>query len=329
MAIQIQIDNRIRLVSSILLLTKFVDENSGHKFHPLKVKSIDFLKAFEDHPCVTASRQIAESQWMSAFYCYAVLLERKSDSWTLQKEVEVSGYIEDFEKVRYFALLQSFCEDTKIEWFWEQTKDQWQEVQNDCLECLQESKLDDFLDLLFGINPYQLVLIPNPVDPSTFGFGPTDGKVAYCILGPPDISPDSPDPVRFTRYGRQLAYFAFHEFSHSLWDHTRQEFPAFLEKTASLEDMMHFKGWFPEMYETWENRLNEIFIRAATAAYHEYLEGEASAWAILDKEKEEFGIDLIDRMFLCLRRYLGGRRRGEFQNLREYLPELAEELTDF
>ena len=82
------------------------------------------------------------------------------------------------------------------------------------------------------------------------------------------------------------------------------------------------------MYQTWDNRFNEIFIRAATALYREQLEGEASARAMLDKEKQDFGIDIIDRMFLCLRGYLYARRCNEFRNLGEYLPSLSRELLE-
>lgn len=90
---------------------------------------------------------------------------------------------------------------------------------------------------------------------------------------------------------------------------------------------MTLKGWFPKMYLTWEEQFDEIFIRAATALYCEQLEGEASARTMLDKEKEKFGIDVIDHMFWCLREYLSARRRGEYHSLSEYLPVLAEELT--
>ena len=66
-------------------------------------------------------------------------------------------------------------------------------------------------------------------------------------------------------------------------------------------------------------QFDEIFTRAATALYHEQLEGEASAHAMLDKEDERSGIDVVDGMFFCLREYAEARKRGEYMGLNEYV----------
>lgn len=331
MAIEIKIDDRIRLVASVLLLTKFVNENSGWKPHPLRVQTIEYLEAYREHPCATVSREIAESWWMSAFYCYAVLLKQASGVFAIRQDAIPCGYdtqyVKHFEEKGYSNLLRCFYEDTEIGLFWNRTDELWHEVQHDCHRCLHGNGLDEFLELFFGAFPYQMVLVPNPLDPPKFGFGPNDGTTIYCIWGPPAVPLGSEDPVRYARFGRQLAHMAFHEFAHSLWDNSRKQYPVLIDKTASLGGTMTLKGWFPKMYETWEEQFDEIFIRAATALYHEQLEGEASACAMIDKEKEEFGIDVIDRMFWCLRGYLSARRRGEYHSLSEYLPVLAEELT--
>ena len=330
MAVQIQIDDRIRLVASVLLLTKFANENSGWKPHLLKTLTTGYLETYRDHPCAIVSREIADSQWMSAFYCYAVLLDQELSSFVLRWKAVITGYntnyMKCFEERRYSDLLRCFYEDTEIGLFWDRTDDLWHEIQHDCQRCLQKDDLDEFLELFFGVLPYQMVFVPNPVDPPTFGFGPSDGVTAYCIVGPPAIPLDSDDSVRYERYGHDLAYLAFHEFTHSLWDDLRKQYPDFIEKVRSLGTTMSLRGWFPRMYPTWEEQFDEIFIRAATALYHEQLEGEASALAMLNNEKEKFGIDIIDCIFWCLRQYLTARKCGDYHNLGEYLPVLSEKL---
>lgn len=47
-------------------------------------------------------------------------------------------------------------------------------------------------------------------------------------------------------------------------------------------------------------QFDEIFIWAATALYHEQLQGEASVHAMLDKEDERFGHVLRISVFLSL-----------------------------
>jgi hypothetical protein len=269
MSIDIRIDDRIRLVASVLLLTKFVDENSGWQPHPLRTGTLAFLRAYESHPCITASREIAGSQWMSAFYCYAVLLEPEAGTFALRPDAVPAVYnarfVKDFEERGYSDLLRRFYEDTEIARFWSRTEDLWREVLEDCRYCLQGCGLDEFLSLFFGAFPCRLAVVPNPLDPPTFGFGPSDGTTAYAIWGPPAVPPDSEEPVRYARYGNELARSVFHEFAHSLWDDARKGYPALMEKTLPLEDEMVLKGWFPTMYPTWEQRLDEIVIRAATA----------------------------------------------------------------
>jgi len=72
------VDDRVRLTASLLLLTKFVRENSGSKVHPLRVETLEYLRGKESHPCVTVCRELAEQHWMSVFYCYAVVLRQEA-----------------------------------------------------------------------------------------------------------------------------------------------------------------------------------------------------------------------------------------------------------
>ena len=335
MAIQVQTDDRIRLTASVLLLTKFVEENPGFKPHPLKTATLEHLIPHADHPCAVASREIAEACWMSAFYGFAVGLHGPRKRFGPREGVLPFGgdprflqWLKPFPEKNYACLLGSFYEDAAMGPFWEGTAALWEEVAADCRACLEDCGLERFLELLFGSSPLGLTLVPNPLDPPTFGFGPNDGETIYAIYGPPTVPLDTDRSVSYSGYGSEFAYLAFHEFSHTLWDKAREQHPAAIEQTAPLEAKMKLTGWFPEMYETWDIRFDEIFIRAATALYHEYLEGEAAAQAALDREKRDFGIDLVEPVFLCLRDYLAARERGEYRNLGEYLPVLAASLTE-
>lgn len=268
---------------------------------------------------------------MDTFYQYAVLLDQRSGFVLMRDAVfnkHNSERLASFKEKGYSGLLRSFYDDTDIASLWKSTDDMWCEVQRDCNACLQTSKLGDFLELFFGASPYRMAFVPNPLDPPTFGFGLNDGTTAYCTFGPPTIALDGEEPVKYSSYGNGLTYNAFHEFAHSLLNNAIDKWPAIIDETKTVETTMTLKGWFPNMYQAWDNRFKEIFIRAATALYREQLEGEASARAMLDKEKQDFGIDIIDRMFLCLRDYLYARRRNEFRNLGEYLPSLSRELLE-
>lgn len=294
---------------------------------PLKVRTIEYLELHRDHPCAVASREIAETYWMGDFYEYAILLDR---TFALRGDAVATehgkGRMRYFKEKGYSDLLQRFYKDTEIILFWDRTDDLWREVQLDCHACLQASCLKDFLGLFFGESPYRMVFVPNPLDPPTFGFGLNDGMTAYCTFGPPTVPLDREDPVSYASFGHGLAYAAFHEFAHSLLNRALERHSAVIDRTQPLEATMALRGWFPKMYETWDKRFGEIFIRAATALYCEQLEGEAMAHAMLEKEIRDFGIGAIDPIFSCLREYLSARRHREYHNLGEYLPSLSDKL---
>lgn len=330
--IRIEFDDRIRLIASVLLLTKFVDENSSWKPHPLKEETIKYLSRFSDHPCARASRELAESHWMSAFYCHGVLLEQAARGFALRKEAKPVGYdvsegLKDFEDKGYSSLLASFYGETDIESFWKQMSHLWAEAETDCRRLLHDSGLSEFLQLFFGRVDYDLLLVPNPVDPPSFGFGPNDGTTSYCILGPPNIHKESSDPVRYAGDPAHFRYVVFHEFAHWMYGRVQAQYPTIVEETAHLRDGMTFKGYFATHYDTWELYLQEIIIRATTALYTGEVDGKASAQAVLERERTEYGIDVIERVYSLLREYLEARKRGEFSDLGEYMPILCKELA--
>jgi len=90
---------------------------------------------------------------------------------------------------------------------------------------------------------------------------------------------------------------------------------------------MAVRGWFAQMYEARVMQFQEILLRAAEALWRKELAGPKAARAMLEKQKGDFGIELVDRVFQHLPGYLAARRRGEYEDLSAYLPVLAEQLT--
>lgn len=322
--IRVELDKRIRLVASVMLLTRFVDEHPGWKLHPLKVQTIEHLRGFEDHPCAVASRELAESFWMCAFHSYAIMLNWTPGHMALREDAR--GSMEDFERRDYDRLLRTFYDDTGLEAFWTQTANLWDEVACDCRRILQDCRVEEFFDLFFGPSDRPMVLVPNPLDPTSFGFGPNDGITAYSIVAPPAVPPESPMPVRYDAQPSYLRNMAFHEFAHTLYGDLHKQCPDITLQTAHLAAKVKPIGWFAEMYDSWEIRLEEILIRATTALFLDYIEGEASAQATLQKEREQHGLDIIIPVYSLLRDYLQSRQRGEYCGFREYVPVLCSKL---
>lgn len=323
--IHVELDNRIRLISSVLLLTKFVNENPGWKPHPLRTLTLEHLKDYREHPCIVASRLLAESYWMHSFHSYGVMLEWASGHSALRDDAW--GLTDDFARLDYARLLQTFYLDAGLESFWAETSDLWKEVAGDCRRVLKGCRVEEFFRLFFGAFDYGMVLVPNPLGPTSFGFAPNDGTTAYCIVGPPNVSLESPDPVTYESNPVYLRNMAFHEFAHPLYHDAHEQCPDLIPQTAHLQTKISPKGYFADMYDSWEICLDEILIRATTALFLSYVEGEASAEAALEGEKEEHGLDIVMPVYSLLREYLQSRQHGEYSGFRDYLPVLCSKLA--
>jgi len=330
MPIEVRIDDRVRAVSSVMLLTDFVDENKGcGERHPLKVRTIEYLEDFADHPCAVAAGELSGKQWMCAFHRYTILLP--GGSWadavpTLMPSKEhplMDDTLWRFADADFGSLLGRFYADTRLQTLWDKTMEEWEAAREDCAHIVRNSRVEEFFDILFGKYDCPLVVAPNPLDPPTFGFCLNDGHTTYAALGAPVTSDRNPSG-RYANDPRMTADLVFHEFSHVLWRAARDAYPAIVDETASLQNTMEYRGYFPKSYDTWDCILDEIVIRAATAHYVAHRDGDLKAQAFLDHEKQEYGIDLIDTVFHALGRYMEARRRGEYDSLSQFVPALSE-----
>lgn len=330
MPIEIRIDDRTRAVSSVMLLTDFVDENKGcGERHPLKVRTIEYLADFEDHPCAVAARKLAPDNFMHRFHSYALALpleiwtECGSDGTTLKEPLLAGECFNTFDEVDFGSLLYQFCARADLRALWNETQAEWETARKDCAEIVRNGKVEEFIDLLYGQTDLRLVVIPDPLDPPTFGLAPSDGHTCHAVLGAP-VTNDRNPSGRYSYDPKMTADIVFHEFSHALWRAARDAYPAILEETAFLQNTMEYRGYFPGSYPDWDIQLDEIVIRAATAHYTAYRDGDEKAQAFLDHEKQEYGIELIDTVFHALGRYMEARKRGEYDGLSEFVPVLSQ-----
>jgi hypothetical protein len=87
------------------------------------------------------------------------------------------------------------------------------------------------------------------------------------------------------------------------------------------------RGYFAKMYDTWEIQFDELFIRAVEALYLVETEGMDAAQRELTDQETKYGISLVFPVFESLREYVQDRRRGSYDGLSAFLPELASQMT--
>ena len=208
-------DDRIRAVGSVLLLTDLIKMNDYWKHPAVKQLSLEHVTPYQSHPCAQAAREIDPTRSMgAAFHCFAVQLDLAGGRFTPTSPP--SSYGAEFGRLGFAGLLSDFYNHAGLAAFWESTADLWEETVTDCRNMLAEEDPGGFLDLFYGDAAADLVVVPSPLNPTSFGYGPRAGRMAYAIIGPPNVAPESPDEVRYFHWKRQFQGLVFHEFSHSL-----------------------------------------------------------------------------------------------------------------
>jgi hypothetical protein len=329
MPIRVKQDDRVRATGSVLLLTDLVNMNNYWKHPEVKTLSKERLEPYRDHPCARAARELDPCASMgSSFYCYAVLLEGPEQEF--RPRPQAASFDGKYAGLRFSGLLRDFYRDAGLARFWDETKKLWDETLEDCRAMLAEEDPGKFLDLFYGASEYgrpkrDLVVVPNPLNPTSFSYGPGDGTTSYSIVGPPNVRLDSPDPVRYTAHGHQFQDGLFHEFSHTLLDVAESEAAGATDSLVHAVRGMPFNKKFADLYEEPDRHMcfDELFIRAATALYQREAGREAAAGAFLQRQEDEYGLGWIRRMHSALEAYLGGRKTNRYASLADYLPVLA------
>ena len=325
MEIRVEIDDRVRLVNAVLLLTRFAEENArGWRVHPIRIQTLKHLEDHRTHPCVRVSSTLAEGEWMSTFYSFAVRLH--GDDGCLELPADVTSTLPpSVDDREYLDLLNDFLEETRLRDLWARTEGRWETVREECGRVVRDWKLADFLHLLFGHHNWKLSFIPNPADPPSFGFGPSAEGTSYAIVGPPCVRKWG-GRVSYGRRPDYVAQMAFHEFSHAIWGGIRRKEPWIVEALAPVLGRMDLKGWFPEMYPGRDLQLDELFIRAATTLYAGQQGSKDRAIRSLKREAKQFGIDPVLSIHNALEEFTEYKTREPGTTLEGFLPTLVERV---
>ena len=312
--IHIEIGDRFRATACCLLLTPYAEENlTYHLPHPLRVATLAAIKSHRDHPCAKLFREhAAAGNFGGQFYSLGAWLTTCHPfSWTASPaEITSQGGIwpEALERLAadgsYPALLTSFLEDAKLPRVWRSLQREWTRVAEQCRAALIRYDVEGWMLSFWGPPTKRLVLVPNPTDPPTFGFGPSNRTEALCIVGPPAVPKETPDGETEALFdyahGDGVADLVVHEFGHSYLAQAREAISHVAEQTAEVGRSLQLKDWFPKMYGEWPMQLEEIILRAAQATWRAEKVSRRSADEYVQNESDRFGLAVLPPMYHLL-----------------------------
>ncbi len=323
MVIDVVTDDRLRLLSTALLLTDLPDreqQKRPHKVHPLAEAATIELDHLRTYPCV---RTVAEVSENSPFLLIVPHLLRLSWPDLRPRQGVV---VEPWEEIGtltgegFLQSLRTFRDAVDRTNLWTTTAPAWQALADDLRGVLAERDLARFLELFWGDTGRVFVVLPNPLAPRLAWIGLYAPEAHYAVLPPPLIPLDSPEPVAFASRAVPTRSTACHELSHGPQFHARKQTsgldPAIGEVMARTPASESFRKSHPGV--AWP--FSEVLLRAVQVLYLRHYEGEDAAASLVQQFGEREGLITMTAWADRLEPYLEGRQAGRYHGWEEYLP---------
>jgi len=311
--IHVGTQDRFRDTAACLLLTPYADENLEHHLpHPFRAKVLAAVERHSDHTCAVLFRELLAATGFGQFYCLSSWLapappfdwlgSRAAVLETFHLPPDLRQAWRDLSVVeRWPGALTSFHGDAKLAELWQALEPEWTAIYEQCRSGLESHRVEDWLLSFWGTPTRRMMLVPNPTDPPTFGFGLTNSTEAFYLLGPPAVARQTPESERDRRFdyacGDVLSDLAVHEFGHTFLTDVREQLVAVAENTAEIGASLEVKGWFPGSYRSWRTRLEEIILRAIQAVWRTECISRESAHEFVQNQIDSFGLVVLPTIY--------------------------------
>lgn len=310
----IQIDDRIRLVSAVLSLTSWPEqEQRCRRFRPhVHARSTSQkLGALAGHPAVvTLQRLLDESVPLEVIYAYALHPETSAP---------VSGVGRDMAD-RWHEGLDDFFQAAGLASFWDEQSDLWQQAVQEAQRSIEETSLYRFLRRFVGPFHHSLIVMPNISYPADVVLGiRTDG--ALICLVPPRAAWGDNEPWPFDDDAGYLYTGMVTGFARLLLRSTADAWDR-----AACERLLHDGIWLGSECVLEPNSIQQLvdwLTCGLVALYLEETLGPQEAKAYLLFEQRARGSTPLSSAVDVLNHYLAVRAQDAQLTLASYLSQVA------
>jgi len=315
--VQVQLDNRTRLVSAVLAATTYPEKSQDRQKHGTHLHARSTRKLvleYAHHPAVHALQVLLDKNVaLNSIFGYALRL-----SWPELTGDEPPRWVPP----RWNEHLKHFYEVTGLATWWADEDEQWQTAVQHLTEIFEKVDLYVFLEKFFGALPETLALVPNISYPTDLNVGCRVGGVLYALMPPRKAWGDSApwpydnDPM----YMYQEVLRVYEDLL--LASMTRQ----YADTIGSLNDKpLPLGPKFLERHTHWIDQFSTLFIAASIALFLEEVDPRESKAFIQIQQRVE-GIAILPGVINLLRRYQDERKAGKYANFAEYLPNFTKNL---
>jgi hypothetical protein len=316
--VQVRIDNRARLLSALLALTSWPNDEQARKPHGTHAHARGtrrLVQHLEKHPAVLILQALLDrGMALEPLFGYMLGLE-----WPALTGAEPPTWLPP----TFPRHLANFYQKSGLETWWEDEAPVWNACLQDAESVLGKADLCPFLLPFVGEFSETLVFIPNISYP-------TDSEVGVlvddelCCIAPPLVAWGDNPPWPYNEDPAYLFRGVVARFGSALMRRYLAQHPAELAK--SVKKKLPVSRTFLLRHDTWEAQFLALFEAGLVAIYLEDHVSKTEAQAYILMEKKAQGLEELPGVISVLRRYLSGYADGQYAEFADYLPYFAQHL---
>lgn len=317
-SIQVRIDDRVRLMSAVLSITKWPEMEQARRRHRAHVHARNTSKRVmsqADQPAVhTLQTLLEQGTPLEGIYTYALGL-----SWP---DLTISNP-PPWAPLHWNEQLGEFFTKTGLAEWWQEEQDVWQRAAEQTVKVIGTIDLLTFFKPFVGDVTEQLIFMPNISYPSDPEIGVRMGTDLFCIA-PPRIAWGDNEPWPFDED-------AAHIFRSALSEYGRLLMVAYLRQNATgiapvASKPLPVGDKFNEMYPTWGDQFTKLFVAGVVAIFLEQAISPQEAKAYMLMENRVNGVSILPGVVSVLKRYLSEHKDGRYEQFVDYLPNFPKHL---
>ncbi len=314
--ITVEIDNRIRLLSAVLALTTWPDQEQAIKprgVHAHARATRSNLSEAEHHSAVQTMQNLLESTLtLEAIFSYAAYLE-----WPSLTVDDPPEHI----PAEWPDQLRDFLWTHKVLELWQRDETAWNSAQRAARAALEQADPRPTLNRLFGPLQSELVFQPNLCYPTGDTLSFRDEGRLICI-SPPPIAWGTNPPWPYDDNPADTAREAFSAYARLLLGEHLDAHPA--ETEAARRTRLPVPNSFLARYPDWFDQFAVLVVSGATAIYLNQTFGKVEADAYTMMVHKANGFQALPSVVEVLESYLDAQAEGRAYQLADYLPTFTE-----
>lgn len=316
--VQVQIDDRVRLLSAVLAATTWPDKAQHpqkHRPHAHARQTSQHVAEYAYHPAAEATQALLDKNApLEALYTYILKL-----TWPDLEDIHVPPWV----PTNWNHNLKAFYETTGLENFWQTHEEAWQKAHQEAEKLLEKADFHTFLQPFVGEVVEELIFMPNISYPSNRSIGVRIGGQLICIA-PPRIAWGDNPPWPFDEDPAHL-------YVEALSNYARLLMLAYLRQNADdvatvAQKPLPVSPAFKQQYPTWGDQFTELFAAGAVALFLEDSVSKKEAQAYILMQNKAQGLKVLPGVVSVLRRYLNEYADGHYETFIKYLPNFPGHL---